>query len=178
MIKAGRILSQIHSIKVKGFYRHKEKGGWSYSTWQQFASSMLKARSQEKPYFLQAGITEKEFNLLITALEEYRDNFDCKQPVLCHGDFLPEHIFVDENLEISGIIDFGLYEGNHPVHDFSFISFQAPSLNLDAIKKGYSNKVIFDEKFKRRLLLHKIALQMGYLAHHIKEDMTYEAKFV
>lgn len=50
-------------------------------------------------------------------------------------------------------------------------------LHLGEFKKGYSNKAIFDEKFKRRLLLHKIALQIGYLAHHIKENMTYEAKF-
>ena len=178
LIKAGKVLSQIHSIKVEGFYHRNEKGEWRYSTWHQFASSMVKARSQEKPYLLQAGITEKEFNLLIKALEEYRDNFDCKQPVLCHGDFLPEHIFIDHKLNITGIIDFGLYEGNHPVHDFAFISFQAPTLNLGAIKKGYSNKAIFDEKFERRLLLHKIALQMGYLAYHIQENMTYEAKFV
>ena len=178
LIKAGKVLSRIHRIKVEGFYRRNKKGEWRYSTWQQFANSMVRARSQEKPYLLQAGITKKEFALLIKALEEYRNNFDCKQPVLCHGDFLPEHIFVDDKLNITGIIDFGMYEGNHPVHDFAFISFQAPSLNLEEIKKGYSNKVIFDEKFKRRLLLHKIALQMGYLAHHIKENMTYKAKFV
>lgn len=53
---------------------------------------------------------------MIDMIKRYRDEFPCRQPVLNHGDYLPGHIFVDEALRITGVIDFGMYEGSPPAH--------------------------------------------------------------
>lgn len=174
---AGAILSKIHSIHVSGFYHWDQNDNWDFKTWKDLTDSLIKSRRSEKSLILKAGITETEFKRAMQAMVEYQTDFSCEQPVFCHGDYLPEHIFVDDDLNITGILDFGMYEGSHPIHDFAFISFEAPGINLDAIKSGYTNKGLFEDRFDRRLLLHKIALQLGHLAHAVIENMMPEMKF-
>ncbi|GIX08253.1 MAG: hypothetical protein KatS3mg115_2656 [Candidatus Poribacteria bacterium] len=176
-VAAGEVLGRIHSVSVGGFYRRSPVGEWDFPSWEALAQSMVESRSQEREELLQVGITEEEFALLIGALETYRDRFDCPTPVLCHGDFLPEHLFVDEELRIVGVVDFGMYEGNHPVHDFAYIEFCSAASPLELLKRGYGNRALFDERFEQRLLLHQIAIEMGHLAHHARVGMEPEARF-
>ncbi|NIP26422.1 MAG: aminoglycoside phosphotransferase family protein, partial [Phycisphaerae bacterium] len=128
--QAGEILSKIHSIKVNGFYKRQADGSWDFATWQKVMISALKDRAAEKTFILASGFSEIEFNVMLGLLKKYKDEFACDQPVLCHGDFLPDHIFVDDHLVISGIIDFGEFQGGPPIHDFARLSFEHPEINL------------------------------------------------
>lgn len=170
--QAGEILSKIHSIKVNGFYKRHADGSWDFSTWHKVMMSALKDRAAEKTFILASGFSETEFNVMLGLLKRYRDGFVCDQPVLCHGDFLPDHIFVDERLVISGIIDFGEFQGGPPIHDFARLSLGHPEIKLDWLKFGYADKTIFEHNFGTRLTLHKIPLQMGYLAHYVQSGNT------
>ena len=174
--QAGEILSQIHEIKVEGFYHRSESGQWDFDSWQSLTQSMYDDRSQERPLLLQAGLTAKQFDILIAAVKRYQTEFDCPQPVLCHSDFLPQHIFVDQQLKISGVIDFGEFQGNHPVADFAYIQFEAPWVDLDLLKQGYRNPAIFDQRFDLRLLLHQIPLQIDTHAPSLRSVAWYFIK--
>ncbi|MBI96292.1 hypothetical protein CL656_04025 [bacterium] len=168
LFQAGDVLSKIHSVKADGFYHRHREGNWDFPSWDKFMQSTINGRSSEREFIFNAGFNDREFNFMINMLKKYKEEFSCDQPVLCHGDYSPEHIFVDNKLKISGIIDFGMIEGNHPIHDFAYLSFQNPQLDLKPIMEGYKNKSHFEDRFNERLNLHKLLLQMGHLAHHSK----------
>ncbi len=178
LFQAGEILSRINSIKVNGFYRRHKNGSWDFSNWDEMMKSTLKDRILEKEFILKHNFNENDFFNMLEMIEYYKDNFSCKQPVLCHGDYLPEHIFITKNNEISGIIDFGMIEGNASIHDIAFLNFQYSKLNIEPLKEGYKDKSLFDNNFDIRLNLHKLMLQIGHLAHSTKTGDIQGANFI
>ena len=60
---------------------------------------------------MQAGFSADEVDWLLQMLEAGQALFAGEQPVLCHGDFLPGHLFVDDDLHLCGVIDFGEFHG-------------------------------------------------------------------
>lgn len=178
LFNAGKILRKIHAVRVNGFYQRHENGVWDFSSWEKYAESFVTERSKEKDQIIHAGFTESEFKTMIHFLEIYKDTFICSQPVLCHGDYLPEHIFVDNDLKISAIIDFGMFEGNSPVHDLAFFAIEAPSFSISSLIEGYGKSELFDDRFTERLLLHMLMLEMGHLAHSVREGLKPESDFV
>ena len=64
-----------------------------------------------------------------------------------------------------------------PIHDFAYLSFEEPALNLEPLKAGYADTRLFDERFDMGLNLYKVGLQMGYLAHYVKTGNTAAVRF-
>ena len=79
-------------------------------------------------------------------------------------------------MNISGVIDFGEFQGGPPVHDLAYFSFEQPEIDLRHLQAGYRDKTLFDDHFDTRFLSHKLALQMGYVAHYMKSRNTVELK--
>ncbi|OGH11207.1 hypothetical protein A3F59_06375 [Candidatus Roizmanbacteria bacterium RIFCSPHIGHO2_12_FULL_38_13] len=174
---AGKALRKLHSVKVDGFYKRHESGIWDFTEWYKLANSDVVDRGKESSFLIQSGFTEEELKQMIKYLEIYRDEFTCKQPVLCHGDYLEEHIFIDNNLNIIAIIDFGMYRGDHPIHDFARLYMDARFINMDKFRKGYGDNEMFHDRFEKRLLLHMLGNQMGHVAHYAREDIKPEVKY-
>jgi aminoglycoside phosphotransferase (APT) family kinase protein len=172
--KMGALLHKAHSITVDGFYRRNADGGWDFGTFKELMVSVLHDRTTEIPLMKQAGLKDGEISRIIDSLNKYREKFDCLHPVLCHGDFLPEHIFVQDE-EIEGVIDFGMFEGNDPIHDLAFIYFEAPGLPFDTIIEGYFGDEQIPDGFDLQLRLHALMLAAGHLTHHTKSQMLEEA---
>jgi len=166
--QAGEVLGKLHGIEVGGFYHLSQDGKWDFPTWRAVMDSAVRDRSAEKELILGAGFAEDEFAQMVELLRQYRDGFDCPQPVLCHGDFLSEHIFVDSNLHITGVLDFGGHQGGHPVHDFAVLSMAGTRLKPTMLLPGYPDSPFLADRFEQRLLLHRLSLEMGYLAHHMR----------
>jgi len=176
--QAGAILGNIHSIKVDGFYQRHIDGSWDFPDWDAMLDANIKDRLAEKSPTVAAGFDERAFEFMIESMRRYKIEFPCKSPVLNHGDYLPEHIFVDDKLKVSGIIDFGMFQGAPPVYDFAFFSFEEPNLNLEALKDGYQNKAVFGGDFTTELNLHKIGLEMGHLAYQSKIGNRQGVEFI
>ena len=168
--RVGEVLGRIHSVKVYGFWRRLDSGRWSLVGWERYMRSIIRDRSSERRYILSAGFSQEDFDFMIDMLWKYREEFPCDQPVLCHGDLLPEHIFVnvEEDFEITGVIDFGEFQGAPNIHDFDVLSFECPTFDLLPLLEGYPYRECLNDDFEMRLNLHKLALLMGYLAHHMK----------
>lgn len=165
----GGLLAGIHSIFVDGVGRRHAEGLWDFSTWDQMMASQTRNRGLIKEYILQAGFPERDFEVMVQILQKRDEEFPCLRPVLCHGDFDPQHIFVDENLNVSGVIDFGQIQGGPPILDFMFFSLAQPDMDLTPIVSGYPNqeKQIKD-RFKRRLSMYRLGFLMGCVAHVTK----------
>ncbi len=172
---AGAELAKLHTVAVGGFCQRSRDGQWDFPDWRAVMASVRHDRGSEKELLLQAGFTGSEFAEMMRLIEVYRDQFDCPQPALCHGDYLSEHILVDEALRVTAVIDFGDFQGGHPVHDFAIMSHEGET-GIGQMAEGYSDKTMFADRFQERLHLHRLTLELGYLAYFTQmEDFPEEA---
>jgi aminoglycoside phosphotransferase (APT) family kinase protein len=172
---AGAALGAIHSISVGGFYKRHSDGSWDFPTWDSISKQSIIDRASEKPLLLQAGFRADEVDQLIQRLEAGQALFEGQQPVLCHGDFLPGHLFFDQDLSLSGVIDFGEFQGGGPIVDFANLSMSCPDVDLGWLQSGYGSPNLFDQTFSARLQVAKLGAQIGYLAHYIRQGNQQEA---
>ena len=165
----GELLAGIHTVSVEGVGRRHAEGLWDFSTWDQMMASQARDRDSIKKYILQAGFSERDFETMAQMLQQSDEEFPCLHPVLCHGDFDPQHIFVDEYLNVSGVIDFGQIQGGPPILDFMFFSLAQPKMDLTPIVSGYPNQETqIKDRFERRLNMCRLEFLMGCVAHITK----------
>jgi aminoglycoside phosphotransferase (APT) family kinase protein len=168
LCQAGEVLGGIHGIEVEGFGCRVGEGRWDHATWEEEMDAELAGARAKRDYVLQAGFSAREFDFMLAMLERYRDEFPCRRPVLCHGDLVPEHIFVDGDMNISAVIDWGQIHGAPPIVDFMHLSLARPELDLGAVRRGYPNKDVVGKDFDLRLHLQRLSFLLGCVAHVTK----------
>jgi aminoglycoside phosphotransferase (APT) family kinase protein len=163
----GAALSKIHSIAVGGFYKLNPDGVWDFPDWESIAQANVRDRTAERPQLRQAGLTDAEIDALLALIIDAVPPIN-RQPVLCHGDFRPEHLFVDAALTLTGVIDFGEFQGGLPHVDFVSLSVDCSPAEMISIQAGYSNKALFTDAFAQRLRYHQISYLLGSLAYFVQ----------
>lgn len=165
--QVGAVLRKMHSIPVGGFYKLHPGGAWDSPDWESIALSNVRARTNERPQLQAAGLTEQEIDRLLAVIAAGTPPLD-RQPVLCHGDLGLEHLFVDAALTLTGIIDFGEFQGGLPVVDFVPLSLDCSPQEVAWIKAGYANADLFADDFDQRLRHSRFSFLTGYLAHCVR----------
>ena len=74
-----------------------------------------------------------------------------------------------------GVIDFGEFQGGGPILDFANLNMSCPDVDLFWLLRGYGNTAPFEGPFPARLQVTKLGLQIGYLAHYIRQGNAQEA---
>ncbi len=175
--QAGAALGAIHSIRVGGFYKRRAGGSWDFPDWRTVAEQSIVDRTSEKPLLIQAGFRADEVDRLLQMLASGQALVVVdEQPVLCHGDFLPGHLFVDDDLKLCGVIDFSEFQGGGRLLDFANLSMSCPEVDLAWLQPDYGDRSLFDANFPTRLQTTKLGLQIGYLAHYIRQGNQQEAE--
>ncbi len=167
--QVGAALSQIHSVPVGGFYKLHSDGQWDFATYDQIMASHSEARRAEALFLLQCGFSETEIERMLATIVTCAQQFRCVQPVLCHGDLHPHHLFITDNLRLSAIIDFGEFQGGAPIGDFVTLKMDHPEVNWRWLQTGYAHKALFVDNFDQQLTLRAIGSQMGYLAYYVQQ---------
>ena len=176
--QVGAALGKMHSIQVGGFYKMNADGEWDFPDWESLSQAARRDRAAERPKLIQAGFRSQDVDALLELGEYYQREFACDYAVLCHGDMEPDHLFVDDDLTLTGIIDFGEFHGGTPIHDFAILNMAEPQIDLMWLRAGYDNDALFEARFAERLLLHKLGWLMGYLAYLVDSDNHEERKAV
>lgn len=168
LYNAGQTLKAMHAIPVGGFYKRYEDGTWDFANWDSASISTLTDRMNEKDLILEAGLSGGEFDFLITQFKNYLDRYHYDQAVLCHADYLPEHIFIDsETFEVRDIIDFGEFQGGPYILDLAYFHFECPEIDMTPMISGYFDNQTIADSFWGELYGYQIGLQLGYLAHYV-----------
>lgn len=94
------------------------------------------------------------------------------EPVLCHGDLHAAHVFVDTDLDVSRMIDWGLWHGGTAIGDLAYLSMRYEAPDLDAILTGHGAGRMTDPAFRRRLALSVVNQAIGHLAWSQSIDNT------
>jgi aminoglycoside phosphotransferase (APT) family kinase protein len=174
--QTGAALAKIHRIPVGGFYRRHAGGSWDFYDWEGLMQSATRDRTSEAAVLVGAGVPQEQVTATLDLLSRYRAEFTCEQPVLCHGDFHPAHLLADATGNLTGVVDFGDFQGSHPIHDIAYLTLVYPPTPLDALKEGYGSPAWWDGDFPKRLLLHRALLVLGYLAYYLQEEYEDEAQ--
>ena len=175
--RSGQALSRMHQIKVGGFYRQTEGGGWDFNSWEALAQANIGGRTADGQCLLDCGFTRAELSAMLELLGIWRDRYPCRSPVLCHGDYKLEHLFFDESLRLSAVIDFGEFQGGAPVGDLAYFSFQHPEADFSAFLAGYFGGGPAFGELEMQVNLHKLSYQIGYLAHCVRAADTQSAVY-
>ena len=163
--QVGQLLGQLHAIPTEGSGHRQEDGTWEFQNWPQWLERETQRRSKTEPYLLQAGFSPADFAFMLAQLHTYPTIYPCKNTVFCHGDIEPAHIFIGADQCITGLIDFGQFQGNSPLQDFMHLSLFLSPPQLASVKNGYPHKFLLDPDFEHKLHLQRLVFLMGCVAH-------------
>jgi aminoglycoside phosphotransferase (APT) family kinase protein len=168
--EAGALLARIHTILVDGFgfAAPDAPGRWEWATWADLIQSARRSQAATTAQLRQWGFAEHDLGSIGSILDIYERDFSTVQPVLCHGDFIPKHLFVDAALRLTGIIDFGDVQGGSPIHDLAYLHMWRPEIDLSWLRAGYGHAALVDDRFEQRLVLHMVCVQLRYLEYFLR----------
>ncbi len=159
MRHVGETLRALHT-EVDGWGRRFEDGNWEFATWRERAASEVRGREADVSTLQQAGLTEAETDGLMETVRAMLTVGE-PTPVLCHGDLGMDHLFVDGDLNVTGIIDFGMWRGGPRELDAAVLTMYHP--DVPAAWLGPLGAA------SERRLSEQIAVGMGFLAHDLRE---------
>jgi len=153
----GEVLSLLHSVKIDGFgYLQPDGKGQQTS----FAEIMLMANERQAELYEAASlwnVPAQKVTAGLQLLNNHRELYQFHTPVLVHGDFGPQHIFVEGD-HISGVIDMQDCSGNHPIFDFvSWDAYWSELVPTNKLLASYGHISIFTESYDT--LFHLVLLR-------------------
>lgn len=162
----GHTLRAIHETPAGGFYERHEDGTWDFDTWDALVASALESRAAERPWLRAAGLDDAEIDAALDAGALYARAFPCREPVLLHGDYLPAHVFVDEALGVTAVIDWGATHGGPREADLGYTWRALGEAPGRALLDGYGRDGVPDAE--ERVALAGILSGLGYAAHQAR----------
>jgi aminoglycoside phosphotransferase (APT) family kinase protein len=168
--QAGTLLARIHTISVDGygFAAPDSPGHWECDTWPELIQSTRASHTFISSQLRHWGFAGHDLVTISSMLDTYGRDFRVDHPVLCHGDFIPKHLFVDTTLRLTGIIDFGDVQGGPAIHDLAYLHMWRPEIDLGWLRSGYGRAACIDDRFEQRLVLHIVCVQLRYLEYFLR----------
>lgn len=159
--RIGGVLRALHA-EVGGWGRRFDDGSWEFATWRERAEAEVRGREADVPVLREAGLAEAETDALMTIVGTMLDR-DEATPVLCHGDLGMDHLFVDEALNPTGVIDFGAWRGGPTDLDAAVLTMYHSDAPLAWLGGEYES-----DEARRRVISERLAVGMGFLAHDLR----------
>lgn len=159
VLKAGKILAKIHSIKVEGFGQLDQNGKGKFKTWEDY---MLNDNNDElrrvvKKTGIDLNYIDKAFEILI----KHKVIYQTIEPRLLHSDFSAKHLLIEKN-EITGVLDMENCKGGDITRDFAWWDyFNRNRFPVEWLIEGYGDSQVFTPEFKMKMKLS--SLQLGII---------------
>lgn len=163
MAEIGRVMGIAHSVRMPGAGVPDAQGNWTDpATHRRDYIATCLADCEHLPT---AGLTPAEVDQVVNVLERSSDIDEADSPVLCHGDISPEHVFVDPDLRMVGLIDWGMWSAGTAMSELAVEALKNTATDFDAIIAGHGglpsetalNRMIC------RLAIPRATAQIGWL---------------
>lgn len=156
MTEIGRTLRTLHTIAMPGAGLPDDHGHWERPDAKR--RSYVSAVLDDSRHLAAAGFSSSEIERVrqivgseIVGVED--------PPVLCHGDLAEDHLFLDQDLHIVGLIDWGQWYAGSAASELSGITMRYPRVDAEAIIAGAGFQL--DKEFRRQLGWHTITQATG-----------------
>ncbi|WP_220201972.1 phosphotransferase family protein [Reticulibacter mediterranei] len=155
--QAGELLAAIHSMPISGWGRIAKSDHGTYESFEKWILAL-----QEDSERLDKALAP--FNTLgVPRFEEvwqelhHLKSFIVAEPVLLHYDLTPDHILIDSDDRITGIIDWGAVHGGDPVRDLVRWNYwDNYEFSIDWLASTYGQILATSEGFEERMKLARI----------------------
>lgn len=164
----GAALQIMHGITVEHF---GPIGAGATSSWADYVRETMDARRADTIAAIAAGLTQPETDSVLAIIGHLKE-ISCEMPSLCHGDISADHLFIDEALNLSGIIDFGMCQGGPGALDLAVLTMFHPNVQLDWLWRGYAHGQDIPAMYPRDILACQANVAMTYLAHDFRLGNT------
>lgn len=166
MTNVGRVLARLHSVRTPGVDHPDQDGSWPDPA--AALRAFVTERTGQRPALEKAGLTPAEVDAIMALVGKSPDTPARTDPVLCHGDLHAAHVFVDDDLEVTGVIDWGLWHGGTAIGELAYLSMRYEPGDIAAILRGHGSGRLDDPEFRRRLALSAINQAIGHLAWSVR----------
>lgn len=155
--RAGEVLAKIHSVSATtGYGNIDEQGKGQFATLDDWVQSYIAKEADYKRLFKLHNMSEGTFDAVIAKLQTAKQLFDSK-PHLLHVNFGPKHIFVDDDDNITGVIDFERAESGDIATDFASWHFWFDKIvPTQWLYNGYQRVSSLGDNFEDRLQIVKL----------------------
>lgn len=170
MAEIGRTLAILHAVQMPGPGVPQDDGRWpDYQTERRRYLDRVLADTR---YLGPAGVPTAEVARVINILERSLPESVEEDTVLCHGDVSPEHIFVDHDLHVVGLIDWGMWHSGPTASELAGMAMRTRKADLDDIISGHGLTVGAD--LSRDICWHTIAHATGQIRWLVSSDQAEE----
>jgi aminoglycoside phosphotransferase (APT) family kinase protein len=170
MVEVGRVLSLLHSIQMPGAGLPDEHGTWPdpETKWRSYIANCL----ADCEHLAAAGLQPTEVTRVIEVLQASADA-PADEPALCHGDVSPEHVFVDSDLRMVGLIDWGMWHAGSAVSELAGLALTHTPADLDAILTGHGDAPT-DADLRQAIARHAVARATAHIRWLVTSGQTAE----
>lgn len=169
---AGELLARIHAVSTSGsgpldaHGRGQFKSFSAYLAWDDRAADAALVNGISRADVDQAGQFLETYQHLSVALHH-----------LLHGDWLPEHVLVQDDA-VAGIIDFGNTRGGDPAYDMAYWQFfwDADHYPTTALLDGYRRAGDTGQHLDVRIHLCRLSLSMRAIAYYTATGRNFPAQ--
>jgi aminoglycoside phosphotransferase (APT) family kinase protein len=169
---AGELLALIHTVSTSGYGpidaqgRGQLNGFSAYLSWDDRAADAALAN----------GISRTDVDEAAQLLETYQHVW-ATPPHLLHGDWLPEHILIQDGT-VAGIIDFGNTRSGDPAYDIAYWQFfwDTDLYSSSALLEGYRRAGDSGELLDLRAHLCRLGLSMRAISYYTETGRTFPAQ--
>jgi Ser/Thr protein kinase RdoA (MazF antagonist) len=167
----GRVLARLHMVPMPGRGIPDESGAWPEQAKDErrYVANVI----ADCDHLRDAGLTDPEIEqvriVLHRALEAPARP---EAPVLCHGDLSAHHVFVDRDLRVCGLIDWGMWSAAAAIDDLAEVAMRNPPTDVDAVLEGHSGESAHDPALRRAIALALTMRAIGYLRWLVTSGQT------
>ena len=165
LVDLGRVLARLHTVRMPGIWRPSVDGRWP--TPSELAPYFIKDRLSERDDLVAAGLDEIELDRTYRIVNEFPGELPV-EPVLCHGDLNRGHVFIDADLHVTALIDWGMWHAWSPLGEFAYVWKTFGEDGLIAVLEGSHAGSMTDPQFRQALAVSVIQQQVGHIAHHVR----------
>lgn len=159
---AGSALARVHGVQMPGVWRPDADGHWPDAAL--YRRHYVSDRLAEGPLLEAAGLSTNEVNCAFDLLVAGPDGRADLSQVLCHGDFSAEHVFVDQNLRLSAVIDWGMWRSSSAVADLAVASLHLGRDDFEALVSGHTQAMADGPGVLRQLDVFVITEALAHVA--------------
>jgi aminoglycoside phosphotransferase (APT) family kinase protein len=160
----GLVLTVLHTVPTPGVGRPNDNGSWPDAN--EVRDAFIGERTAQRTHLVSAGLTAAEVDAVMEHIGQSPDTPATTDPVLCHGDLHAGHVFVDDDLEVCGVIDWGLWHGGSRIGELGAISMLYEPAAAESIIAGYSLNDEDQPGSRQRIALAVINQAVGHIAWH------------